>query len=337
MEYRRLGGSELQVSVVALGCGSFGGFGAIPRFLGMGENEQEARALLNAAHERGITLLDTANAYGAGRSEEWIGRWLRERGSVRDELVITTKVGGPMGPEESDRGLSATHIRAQVEASLRRLGTDRIDLYLTHKSDPLVPLEETLTVLDELIRAGKIRYFGLANVDSAEIVKAVEAAEDRGLHRPVNVQVGHNLLEPAAAGILETCAERGIGVTAYSALAGGWLAEIYQPGGPYPAGSRMTVMPQRYATVEQLAAGGVLAALHAEADQRGIALPTLALAWLLADPAMSAALVGPATPEELIPAIAATEHPLDPTERAAITAIVDTVRDQVANSQPNAN
>jgi aryl-alcohol dehydrogenase-like predicted oxidoreductase len=326
MEYRRLGGSELQVSVVALGCGSFGGFGAMPEFLGLGENEQEARALLNAAYEQGITLLDTANAYGAGRSEEWIGRWLRERGSVRDELVITTKVGGPVGPAETDRGLSAAHIRTQAEASLRRLGTDRIDLYLTHKSDPATPLEETLSALDELIRSGKIRYYGLANVDSAEIVKAVDAAGARGLHPPVNVQIGHNLLEPAAAGILDTCAERGIGVTAYSALAGGWLAEVYQPGGPYPAGSRMTVMPKRYQAVERLAAGGAVEALRAEADRRGIALPTLALAWLLSDTAMAAALVGPSTPDELVPAIAAADYHLDPTDRAAITAVVDAIR-----------
>lgn len=328
MKYRRLGGSELRVSVVALGCGSFGGLGAMPEFVGLGENEQEARALLDAAHEAGITLLDTANSYGGGRSEEWIGRWLRDHRSLRDELVITTKVGTPVGPAHGDRGLSTAHIRAQLEASLRRLGTDRIDLYLTHEPDPRTPLEETLSAFDELIRSGKIRYYGLANVDGAEIAAAVDVAESHGLPGPVNVQVGHNLLEPAPAGIVDTCAERRIGVTAFSALAGGWLAEVYRPGGPYPAGSRMTVLPERYRAVEDLAANGALDALRAEADRRGVALPTLALAWLLADPAVSAAIIGPSTPDQLTPAVAAADHHIDHNDRAAITAIIDTFRDR---------
>ncbi len=325
MKYRRLGRSDLQVSVVALGCGSFGGLGAMPEFVGMGENEQQARALLDAAYEQGITLLDTADSYGGGRSEEWIGRWLRDRRSVRDELVITTKVGTPVGPAD-EGGLSAAHLRARLETSLRRLGTDRIDLYLTHAPDPRTPLEETLTAFDELVRSGKIRYYGLANVDGAEIAKAVDATESRGLHKPVNVQVGHNLLEPAAAGVVDTCTERGIGVTAFSALAGGWLTGMYRPGGPYPAGSRMTVIPERYRVAEQLAANGAIDALRAEADRRGIALPTLALAWLLADPAVSAALTAPSTPEELAPSIAAADHHLDEADRAAITAMVDAAR-----------
>jgi aryl-alcohol dehydrogenase-like predicted oxidoreductase len=329
MKYRRLGVSDLQVSMVALGCGSFGGLGAMPRTIGLGENQQEARALLDAAHERGINLLDTANTYGGGRSEEWIGRWLRERPSVRDNLVITTKVGTPVGPGEADRGLSAGHVRAQLEASLRRLGTDRIDLYLTHEPDPRTPFEETLAVFDELIRAGKIRHYGLANFDGEEIAKAVAAAEAHGRPKPVNAQIGHNLLEPAPAGIVDTCAVRGIGVTAFSALSGGWLAEIYRPGGPYPDRSRMTVMPERYRSVERLVAGGALAALRAEADRRGIALSTLAISWLLSDPTVSAAIIGPSTPDQLTPAIAALDHLLDPAERAAVTAIVDAVRDTI--------
>jgi aryl-alcohol dehydrogenase-like predicted oxidoreductase len=317
MEYRRLGGSELRISVVALGCGSFGGLGAMRRFVGLGENEQEARALLDAAYECGINLLDTANAYGGGASEEWIGTWLREHPSVRDELVITSKAGAD--------GLSAAHIRTELEESLRRLGTDRVDLYLSHGPDPRTPLEETLAAFDALVRAGKIRCYGLCNVDAAEIAKAVDLAGTHGWHRPVNVQVGHNLLEPADPGILETCAELGIGVTSFSSLAGGWLAEIYRAGGPYLATSRMAVLPQRYANVERLAAAGAVDALRAEADRRGVALPTLALAWILADPTVSAALIGPSLPEHLTPAIAAAGYVLEPAERAALTAIVDGV------------
>lgn len=253
MKYRRLGDSDLRVSMVALGCGCFGGFGAIPEFLGYGEDERQARALLNAALEHGINLLDTANTYGGGRSEEWIGRWLRDRRSVRNELIITTKVGTPAGPGEQDRGLSTAHIRAQLEVSLRRLGTDRVDLYLSHEPDPQTPLEETLTEFDKLIRAGKIRYYGLANVNAAEIAAVLETADAGGLPRPVNVQVGHNLLDPAPATTLDICREHGIGVTAFSALAGGWLAGAYQPGVPYPPESRMAVMAQRYRPMERLA------------------------------------------------------------------------------------
>lgn len=316
MEYRRVGGSELRVSVVGLGCGSFGGLGAIRRTVGLGENEREARALLDAAHERGINLLDTAYAYGGGASEEWIGAWLRERPGVRDQLVITSKAGAD--------GLSAAHIRAELEESLRRLGTDRLDLYLSHAPDPRTPLEETLAAFDALVRSDKIRYYGLCNVDAAEIATAVKTADTNGWHRPVNVQVGHNLLEPAAPGILEACAEHGIGVTSFSSLAGGWLAGIYQAGGPFPATSRMAVLPKRYAGVERLAAAGAVDALRAEADRRGIALPTLALAWNLADPRISTALIGPSLPEHLTPAIAAAGHALDPAE---LTAIVDAFRE----------
>jgi aryl-alcohol dehydrogenase-like predicted oxidoreductase len=324
MKFLQLGDSELRVSAVGLGCGSFGGLGAMPELIGLGESEREARAALDGAYERGITLLDTANSYGGGASEEWIGRWLRDRPGVRDDLVITTKVGCPVGPGGGDRGLSGAHIRGQLEVSLRRLGTDRIDLYLTHEPDPWTPIEETLAVFGELVRAGTIRHYGLANVDRMELAKAVDAADAAGLPRPVNVQTGHNLLEPADPRLLAACAERGIGVSAFSALSGGWLAGAYRAGGPYPPLSRMTVLPDRYAAVERLAAHGVLGALAAEADRRGTSLPTLALAWLLSEGTV--ALVGPATPEQLDPAVAAADLDLDPADRAAITAIVDSYR-----------
>src|SRR5262245_60967571 len=145
MEYVRL--ADLRASVIALGCGNFGGIGSIPELFGRGDDEATAFALLDAAREVGITLLDTANSYGGGRSEEWVGRWLASRGA-RDEVVLTTKVGNQVGPQSTDEGLSARHIREQVEVSLRRLGTDRIDLNLTHEPDPAVPVEETLSTFD---------------------------------------------------------------------------------------------------------------------------------------------------------------------------------------------
>lgn len=320
MRYVRLAGSELEVSVVAAGCGNFGGVGSAPELFGQGENEQEAHALLDAVYEQGITLLDTANSYGGGRSEEWLGRWLSSR-TIRDELVITTKVGNAVGHEPSDRGLSAPHLRTQIEASLRRLRTDRVDLYLTHAPDPLTPLEETLTAFDELVRAGKIRYYGLSNVDGADIATIVDIVSRNGLHRPVNLQTGHSILQPAAADTLEMCAKHDIAVTAYSPLAGGWLARDYQPGQPYPPGSRMTLRPEPYADIERLAFSGVLQALRAEAARRGLTLPALALAWVLADPAITAVIAGPRNPSQLAPMLAAVEHPLDAVEHAAIRAL----------------
>lgn len=320
MRYVSLG--KLVVSAVALGCGNFGGVGSAPETFGRGEDERQAFALLDAALERGITLLDTANSYGGGRSEEWLGRWLAAR-RVRDQLVITTKVGNPVGPDPTDQGLSARHLRTQVEASLRRLRTDRVDLYLTHEPDPHTPLEETLGAFDELIRAGKIVCYGLSNVDAAQATAAATTASHNGLHPPATVQIGHSLLEPADPGTLAACAGNDIGVTAYSPLAGGWLARDYRPGQPYPAGSRMTLRPQPYRTIEQRATAGTIDALRTEAARRHLTLPTLALSWVLSDPAITTTVLGPRTPEHLTPALDALDHPLTPVDRAAIAAIAE--------------
>jgi aryl-alcohol dehydrogenase-like predicted oxidoreductase len=310
MRYVRLGGTDLVVSVVALGCGNFGGVGSAPELFGRGENEEQAFELLDAAVERGITLLDTADSYGGGRSEEWLGRWLDSRG-VRDDLVITTKVGNAVGPGPDERGLSATHIRTQLEASLRRLRTDRIDLYLTHAPDPDTPLEETVAAFEELAQAGKIRHFGLSNA----------GADDVRLARPANLQTGHSLLDPADPETLRLCEELNVGVTAYSPLAGGWLARHYRPGRPYPSGSRMTMRPEPYRTIERAAAAGVVDALRDEADRRGLDLPVLALAWVLTDPAIAAVIIGPRNPDHLDPAIAAVDVPMDAAQRAELAAI----------------
>lgn len=322
MRYLPLGDSELTISVLALGCGNFGGVGSLPETFGKGDDEQAAGVLLDAAVEHGITVLDTANSYGGGRSEEWIGRWLSSRG-VRDHVVITTKVGNPVGPEPTDTGLSARHIRSQIEASLRRLRTDRIDLYLSHAPDPLTPMEETLTAFEEAVRAGKIRHFGLSNADAAMINEAADIAERAGLRMPVNLQVGHSLLAPAPADTLAACVKRGIGMTAFSPLAGGWLARDYRPGEPYPEGSRMTLRPGPYADIERMAAAGVVDALRAEAARRDTSLPTLALAWVLSDPAVTGVVIGARTPDQLAPALAALELSLSEADRAGIAALVE--------------
>src|SRR5205085_7371838 len=145
MHYRRLGSTGLQVSRLALGCGNFGGIGSAPAFFGQGENEPEARALMDRAFDAGITVFDTADAYGGGRSETWIGRWLKAKGSrVRDHLLLSSKVFNPVGPGPDDSGLSRRHILRQIDASLTRLQRDRLDMYRTHEPDPDTPLEDTL-------------------------------------------------------------------------------------------------------------------------------------------------------------------------------------------------
>src|SRR6266542_5582181 len=264
MRYARLGRTDLEVSVVALGCGNFGGIGSVPELFGQGEDEQAAFALMDAAREHGITLFDTANSYGGGRSEAAVGRWLASR-RARDEVVLTTKVRNRVGPRPDDEGLSARHIREQIEASLRRLGTDRVDLYLAHEPDPSVPIEETVAAFDELIRAGKVRHAGLSNYDADEVLAAVDAAAAAGLAAPANLQNGYSLLDRHAEGTFAVCSAHGIGFTAYSPLAGGWLTGKYRAGQPYPQGSRMVLRPDPYRDSEQPAPA--IEALDVDLDQ----------------------------------------------------------------------
>src|SRR5450631_3305418 len=157
MDYRSLGSTGLKISRLGLGCGNFGGVGSAPEFHGMGENEAQAFELMDRALDAGINFFDTADAYGGGRSEAFIGRWLTTKGShARDQVLLSSKVFNPVGPGPNDRGLSRRHILRQVDASLARLQTDRLDMYLIHEPDPDTPLDETMQALEDLVRAGKV-------------------------------------------------------------------------------------------------------------------------------------------------------------------------------------
>jgi aryl-alcohol dehydrogenase-like predicted oxidoreductase len=320
MRYVRLGRTDLQVSVVALGCGNFGGIGSVPELFGQGEDERAAFAIMDAALQRGVTLFDTANSYGGGRSETIVGRWLASR-RARDQVVLTTKVRNRVGPGPGDEGLSAGHIREQIDASLRRLGTDHVDLYLAHEPDPSVPISETMAAFDELIRAGKVRHAGLSNYDAEQVLVAVEAAGAGGLASPANLQNGYSLLDRRAAGTFAACAAHGIGFTAYSPLAGGWLTGKYRAGRPYPDGSRMTLRPDPYRDFERPATFAALEELERAAAGRGVSLATLGLAWVLTDPGVTAVIVGPRRPEQLAPAIEALDVDLSAAEREALAGI----------------
>jgi aryl-alcohol dehydrogenase-like predicted oxidoreductase len=269
---------------------------------------------MDAAWEAGITTFDTADAYGGGRSESWIGEWLRSKGSdIRDAIVLSTKTFNPMA-EGADHGLAPDRVKRQVESSLERLGVEHVPLYLTHEPDPDVPVAETLGALDELVREGKIGAVGVSNVDGTQLREALEA--DAG-GRVGWVQNSYSLLDrEAERDVLPICAEAGLGFTPFSPLAGGWLTGKYARGAEAPPGSRMSQRPEPYASfVEDDAVWRGLHGLAAAAAERGTSQASLAFAWLLADPRVTAVVVGPRRPEHLEPALNALERPAGAAER----------------------
>jgi aryl-alcohol dehydrogenase-like predicted oxidoreductase len=327
LDYRRLGSTGLKISRLGLGCGNFGGIGSAPEFFGMGEDEAAAFALMDRAFDAGINFFDTANAYGGGRSESYIGRWLQAKGAaVRQQLLLSTKVFNPVGPGPNDRGLSRRHILQQADASLSRLRTDRLDMYLIHEPDPDSPLEETLGALDDLVRAGAIHYLGASNIPAWELVRSLWLSERDHLSRFGWVQNSYSLLERAPELELFPALEAlGLGFTPFSPLAGGWLTGKYRRGAPAPAGSRMTMRPEPYAHLLADPTFDALEAFEREAAERGVSMAGLALGWLLHHPRVTAVIVGPRRPEQLEPAREALELELTPAEHAAIHALFDPV------------
>ncbi|MBA2298869.1 MAG: aldo/keto reductase [Actinobacteria bacterium] len=308
MEHRSLGRSGIEVSRLILGCGNFGGIGSAPAFFGRGESEEQAVAIMDAAWAAGITTFDTADAYGGGRSEAFVGNWIRSRG-VRP--VLTTKTFNPM-EEGADRGLSRERIRRQLDSSLRRLGVERVDLYLSHAMDPATPLEETVAALDELQHEGTIGAWGGSNVDAGWVERA----------RPAWVQNSYSLLDREdEEGILPICAREGLGYTPFSPLAGGWLTGKYRRGEEPPADSRMTLRPEPYEHLRTDRTFAALETFEELAGERETSPAALALAWLLAQPQVTAVVVGPRRPEQLHPALDALELRLSPPEIKSIAAV----------------
>ena len=316
MEHRALGRSGVEVSRIILGCGNFGGLGSATSFFGAGETEGEAHALLDAAWEAGITTFDTADAYGGGRSESFIGSWLRSQGpEVRDRNVLTTKTFNAMS-EGADHGLSPARIRRQLEGSLGRLGVEAIPLYLAHAMDPAVPVAETIGAFAELVTEGKIRAYGGSNVDAAWLEEALRHG------RPDWAQNSYSLLDrEAEQDALRVCVREGLGFTPFSPLAGGWLTGKYKRAEEPPAGSRMTLRPEPYLHLQDDRIFDGLEALEAQAAERATTPATLAFAWLFAHPHVTAVVVGPRRPEQLRPAIDALQLNLSPPEREQLTAL----------------
>ncbi len=324
MEYKNLGRTGLKISAVALGCGNFGGIGSAPAFFGKGETEEEAVAIMDAAWDMGINLFDTADAYGGGRSETYVGRWLKAKGSsVRDQLILSSKVFNPIGDGPNDWGLSRRHILRQVEASLKRLGADYLDLYLMHEPDPTTPLEETVRALDDLVHQGKVRYLGASNMPAWLATKALWLSDKHNLYRFEWIQNAYSLLErDDEREVLPLCEDQQLGYTPFSPLAGGWLTGKYRRGEPFPSGSRMTLRSEPYQKflTDQTFSG--LERLRAHAEERGTDMASLALAWVMSHPLVTAPIVGPRRPDQLQPARNALTIKLSKDEREAIARLL---------------
>jgi len=296
---------------ISLGCGNFGGIGSAPAFFGRGTGKDEAFELMDAAWSAGITWFDTADAYGGGRSESYIGAWRDLR--KPDGLTITTKVFNSVTGDPADTGLHPDRVRKQAESSLDRLGVERIDLYLAHEPDPSTPLRDTIATFERLVDEGLIAAWGLSNYDGAGIEDALSYG------RPELVQNSYSLLDRGdEERVIPLCAEHRIDYVPFGPLSGGWLAGRYRRGEPYPDGSRMTMRPGPYQRLIGDRVFDGLDRLDADAAARGVAMAALAFAWVLEGPAVAGAVCGPSRPEHLAPPLAALDISLTADEREHI-------------------
>ncbi|EFL25383.1 aldo/keto reductase family oxidoreductase [Streptomyces himastatinicus ATCC 53653] len=313
MLYRTLGRTGVQVSALALGAMNFGAIGRT--------TQGEATAIVDAALEGGINVIDTADMYGGGESEEMVGKAIAGR---RDDLVLATKAGMPMEDAPNHRGSSRRWLVTALDNSLRRLGVDHVDLYQIHRWDPNTGDEETLSALTDLQRAGKIRYFGSSTFPAYRLVQAQWAAREHHLSRYVTEQPSYSILQRGIEGhVLPVTEQYGLGVLAWSPLASGWLSGAVRAGRSI-ATSRSTFMPERFDTtipanrarleaVEQLAE---------VADDAGLTMIQLALGFVTAHPAVTSALIGPRTLDHLHAQLAAADTVLSADVLDAIDAIV---------------
>ena len=305
MQYTKFGGTGLRVSRLCLGTMTFG----------LQCDEAQSHAILHAAAAGGIDFLDAADVYPlgggpdtAGRTEEIVGGWLKGR---RHEFVLATKCVGAMGPKPWNGGMSRKHVLDAIDASLRRLGTDHVDLYQFHSYDPNTPLDEALDALDTIVRSGKARYVGVSNWPAVKLARAIGRCENRNLVRISSAQPRYNLLFRAfERDLLPLCEEEGIAVIPYNPLAGGLLTGKHDRAAPPPQGSRFTLgsagsryqdrywHDREFATVE---------ALRGAANEAGLGLTGMALRWVMSNPAITAPIIGASRPEQLADTLAAAE------------------------------
>jgi len=292
MENRSLGRTGVSVSPLCLGAMMFGAWG--------NTDHDESIRIIHAALDAGINFIDTADVYSRGESEEIVGKALAD--GRRDNVILATKVHGKMGDDPNEFGNSRRWIVREVENSLRRLGTDWIDLYQIHRPEEDTDIDETLGALTDLVRAGKVRYIGSSTFPPSQIVEAQWVAERRGRERFVCEQPPYSLLTRAVeADVLPTCLRYGMGVIPWSPLAGGWLSGRYRKDAEVPESRRAQMLPNRYdlslpGNQRKLDAADALGRL---ADEAGMTLIEMALAFVIRHPAVTAAIIGPRTMEHL--------------------------------------
>ena len=312
MEYRRLGSSGLEVSVVGLGTNNFGA--RIDR--------ESSLQVVREAVEQGINLLDTADTYGTGRqSEEYIGQAVK---GIRSKVLIGTKVGIRMGDGPNNAGASRQHIVEGVEASLRALDTDYIDLYQIHRPDPVTPIEETLRALDDLVRAGKVRYIGCSNYAAWELCEAIWTSRSQHLTPYVSVQPEYSMLvRDAEDELLPLCERYNVGILPYFPLAGGFLTGKYSRGQEPPEGTRLANPRNQFRRYLSDEGFGVLDSLNEFAVAQGHTMVELAFAWLLECPQVSSVIAGATKVEQVQANAKAGEWRLAPDEMAEVNKILD--------------
>jgi aryl-alcohol dehydrogenase-like predicted oxidoreductase len=310
MRYRQLGASGLRLSVLTMGTMTFGGTGG---FASVGSTGLDgARRQLDRCLEAGINLVDTADVYSDGLSEEIVGEALEGR---RDDVLVATKARMPMGDGPNDAGLSRHHLVTACEASLRRLRTDRIDLYQVHEWDGQTPIDETLQALDDLVHAGKVRYVGCSNYAGWQLMKALGVAERRGLARFVSQQIHYTLqAREAEYELVPIAIDQGIGVLVWSPLAAGLLSGKYRRGEPGPAGSRLLSGWDEPPVRDQAKLYDIVDVVVAVAKDRGVSPAQVALAWLLERPAVTSLVIGARTDEQLADNLGAADLALSQEE-----------------------
>ncbi|CAF0843814.1 unnamed protein product [Rotaria sordida] len=320
MQYQKIGHTDIEISRVILGCGCFGGIGSAPSLFNQGENEEQAHEILDAAVHLGITTFDTADAYGGGRSELYIGNWLKKCDEkVRNNIVLSSKTYNPIFVGDS-KGLSKERISEKIDGTLQRLGTKQLDMYLSHEMDEETPLEETLSCFNELQKCGKIHAFGASNITCEELEKSISICNNLGLNRYEWVQNPMSLLNyREVEKMLQICSRYGLGFTPYSPLAGGWLTGKYQKGLNYELGSRMTLRPEPYEIYvkhQDSIYDGLNSMRKISKERFGkISIAGLSLAWLLSDSRITGIIIGPRKPEHLEPIREALNTRLNETDR----------------------
>jgi aryl-alcohol dehydrogenase-like predicted oxidoreductase len=310
----RLGRTGLTVSRLALGTMTFG----------LQTEESVSRAILDKATDGGINFLDIADVYPlgggletAGRTEEIVGRWLRNQGaSRRDNFIVATKAVGRMGPNAWDQGASRKHLLSAIDASLKRLQLDHVDLYQLHSDDRETPLDEAIEAMDTIVKSGRARYVGVSNFLAYRLARALGRADFLRLTRFVSVQPRYSLLfREIERELLPLVGEEGLGVIPYNPLAGGLLTGKYKPGAKPEENTRFTLgtagamYQDRYWNDRSFDA---VQRLHAVAEEAGVPLATLAVAWVMANPLITAPLLGASRPDQLDATLAAAEYRLDP-------------------------